>query len=152
MITQLATYLDESENFYFINVTTGGYGITTSGRFGSLTYLCGLLNSRLLDFFFKRISTNFHGGYFAANKQFIEQLPIRSIDFDRPRERQQHDAIVELVRSIIAAKKRNPEADTTELENDVNRRVYALYDLNEEEVGLIETLKVEDKLSKVSAQ
>ena len=28
MITHLAAYPDESGNFYFINVTTGGYGIT----------------------------------------------------------------------------------------------------------------------------
>ena len=57
-------------------MTTGGYGITTDGAHGSLAYLCGLLNSSVLNFFFKRVSTTFHGGYFAANKQFIEQLPI----------------------------------------------------------------------------
>ena len=26
MITELAAYLDRQDNFYFINVTTGGYG------------------------------------------------------------------------------------------------------------------------------
>lgn len=76
MITELSACLDTTDNFYFINVTTGGYGITTSGQHGSLAYLCALLNSPPLDFCFKRISTNFHGGYYAANKQFIERLPI----------------------------------------------------------------------------
>jgi hypothetical protein len=51
MITDLAAYLDRSDDFYFINVTTGGYGLTSDEATGSLSYLCGLLNSRLLDFY-----------------------------------------------------------------------------------------------------
>jgi hypothetical protein len=51
MITQLAAYLDRTDNYYFINVTTGGYGITINESWGSLAYLCGLLNSRMLDFY-----------------------------------------------------------------------------------------------------
>jgi adenine-specific DNA-methyltransferase len=76
MITTLSAYLDEREHLYFINVTTGGYGITAEKKGGDLKFLCGLLNSPVLDYFFKHVSTSFHGGYFAANKQFIAQLPI----------------------------------------------------------------------------
>ncbi|MHA1613439.1 MAG: Eco57I restriction-modification methylase domain-containing protein [Candidatus Thorarchaeota archaeon] len=78
MVTNLACYYDSNNHYYFVNVTTGGYGITSNGKFGSLSYLCGLLNSRLEDFYLKKISSNFQGGYFAANKQFIEKLPIPS--------------------------------------------------------------------------
>jgi adenine-specific DNA-methyltransferase len=78
MVTRLSAYLDLSDHYYFINVTTGGYGITTDPSKCSLGFLCGLMNSRVLDFYLKCISTNFHGGYFAANKQYIEQLPIAS--------------------------------------------------------------------------
>ena len=101
MITDLAAYLDRSDNYYFINVTTGGYGVTTDESRVSLTYLCGLLNSSLLDFYLKKVSTNFHGGYFAANKQFIEQLPIRIIDFSSPPDRSLHNGIVALVEHIL---------------------------------------------------
>jgi type I restriction-modification system DNA methylase subunit len=101
MITDLAAYLDRSDNYYFINVTTGGYGVTTDESRVSLTYLCGLLNSSLLDFYLKKVSTNFHGGYFAANKQFIEQLPIRIIDFSSPLETSLHNRIVALVEHIL---------------------------------------------------
>jgi hypothetical protein len=78
MVAKLGSYLDAVDELYFVNVTTGGYGLTIKDHQGSLSYLCGLLNSSVLDFFFKRVSTTFHGGYFAANKQFIEQLPIPS--------------------------------------------------------------------------
>jgi hypothetical protein len=79
MITRLSAYFDENEN-YFVNVTTGGFGVTVDKKHGSGKYITGLLNSSLLDWSLKRISTTFHGGYFAANKQFIERLPIPDSD------------------------------------------------------------------------
>lgn len=36
-----------------------------------------MLNSRLLDWYLQQITTRFHSGWFAYNKQFIEQVPIR---------------------------------------------------------------------------
>jgi hypothetical protein len=78
MITRLGAYLDVADHYYFINVTTGGYGITTQSAKCSLPLLCALMNSPVLDFVFKRVSTTFHGGYFAANRQYIDELPIAS--------------------------------------------------------------------------
>lgn len=75
MVTRLSAFLD-TDDLYFVNVTTGGFGIVSKECNLGLEYLCGLLNSQLLDFYLKRVSTNFRGGYFAANKQFIGQLPI----------------------------------------------------------------------------
>jgi hypothetical protein len=138
MITELGAYLDQADHFYFINVTTGGYGITSTDQRVSLPYLCALLNSRLLDFYFKRVSTNFHGGYFAANKQFIEQLPIRPIDFASASERAEHDALAGLVERILSAKRANPLADTSVLEREIDQRVYRLYALTSEEIQLVE--------------
>lgn len=76
MISELGAYLDLFDKFYFINVTTGGYGITALPERVSLHYLCALLNSPVLDFFLKRVSTTFHGGYFAANKQLSNIFPF----------------------------------------------------------------------------
>ena len=81
MITRLSAYLDSEDHYYFVNVTTGGYGILVDNEKVSLPYLTALLNSSLLDFYLKRVTTDFRGGYFAANKQYIEHLPIRIIDF-----------------------------------------------------------------------
>jgi len=151
MITELGAYLDLSDNYYFVNVTTGGYGITTGGAVGSLPYLCALLNSPLLDFYFKQISTNFVGGYFAANKQYIEQLPIRSIDFFDSSDKRRHDQIVDLVRQIQTTKREWTEAladrDVTFYEHksdslyrQINQLVYELYALSDGEIAFIESL------------
>lgn len=149
MITELAAYLDRSDNYYFINVTTGGYGITSDETSGSLAYLCGLLNSRLLDFYLKQVSTTFHGGYFAANKQYIEQLPIHPINFSNPDDKAHHDNVVSLVERIQELHKRlllakNPN-DRVQLEREIeatDRRidqlVYKLYGLTEAEMKIVE--------------
>lgn len=45
MVTDLAAYCDSNDNFYFVNVTTGGYGLTIDPSFGSREYVCALLNN-----------------------------------------------------------------------------------------------------------
>ena len=157
MITQLAAYLDNAEHYYFINVTTGGYGITTDGLSGSLAYVCGLLNSRVLDFYLKRISTNFHGGYFAANKQYIEQLPVRPINFSNPADKAKHDKMVTLVEQMLDLHKRlaatkNPN-DRTRIgsqidatDREIDRLVYDLYGLTDDEIAIVEGKGTEHKV------
>jgi hypothetical protein len=53
----------------------------------------------------------------------------------------QHQDQVEyiaLVGRILAAKKRNPEADTSALEREIDQLVYRLYGLTEEEIDVVE--------------
>ena len=153
MITNLAAYYDKNDNFYFINVTTGGYGITIDETMFSYLYLCGLLNSRLLNFYLKQVTTNFRGGYFAANKQFIEQLPIRTIDFSNPAEKPMHDNLVALVDNMLELQKKYHEARMDQdkelyerqiklVDAQIDRLVYDLYGLTEEEVRVVEGERV----------
>jgi hypothetical protein len=151
MITRLAAYPDENRNWYFVNVTTGGFGIISEDKGISLRYLAALLNSRLLDHLLKNISTSFRGGYFAANKQYIERLPIRRINFDDPAEKQQHDAIVTLVEEMLQLQKDYAQAERAkedrrhalkrhidEVDAAIDRLVYELYGLTEEEIKIVE--------------
>jgi len=148
MITNLAAYYDKNDNFYFINVTTGGYGITIDETMFRYQYLCGLLNSRLLHFYLKQVTTNFRGGYFAANKQFIEQLPIHTINFDDPAEKAQHDKLVALVESMLELQKKYHDARMEQdkelyerqikvVDAQIDRLVYDLYGLTEEEIMVV---------------
>jgi hypothetical protein len=149
MITRLAAYLDQDGSYYFINVTTGGYGIIVNDLSGGLTYLCGLLNSRLLDYFFKHVSTNFNSGYFAVNKQYIEQLPIRTIDLSAPEDIARHDQMVELVERMLELHERlagaKIERERTVIghqisatDRQIDRLVYELYGLTDEEIRIVE--------------
>ena len=45
---------------------------------------------------------------------------------------------MELVSQILSLKKSDPQADTSELGAEIDRLVYKLYDLTEEEINIIE--------------
>jgi deoxyribodipyrimidine photolyase-like uncharacterized protein len=97
-----------------------------------------LLNSRVVDFFFVRTAAPFRGGFRSANRQFIEQLPIRPINFTVPADRAEHDALVTLVERILKAKRADGAADTAALEREIDERVYRLYGLTAEEIKIVE--------------
>ena len=116
-----------------------------------MAYLTGLLNSRLLDHMLRSISTNFRGGYFTANKQYIERLPIRHIDFSDPADIPRHDRIVALAdgmlvlqRELVAAEKSLDDAQSdlsrriARVDREIDGLVYELYGLTEEEIKIVE--------------
>jgi hypothetical protein len=148
MITRLSAYYDPGKN-YFVNVTTGGFGVTVPPEHGDLRYFTGLLNSRLLDWAMKKVSTSFHGGYFAANKQFLVRLPIRALDLKDPKDKAQHDKMVSLVDSMLALHKQaalaksqahrgaiQRQIEATDAE--IDRLVYDLYGLTKDEIAIVE--------------
>lgn len=131
MVQHLSAMPDQNA-LYFVNVTTGGFGIRSNNKEYSHFFLTGLLNSKLLDWFFKNVSTNFRGGYYAANKQYIEQIPIVEPD------KEDKEKIEPIVDQILTAKEEDPEADTSEMEDEIDQLVYELYGLSEEEIGIVE--------------
>jgi type I restriction-modification system DNA methylase subunit len=80
MIKELTATVDES-GAYFVNVTTGGYGLGLDPESGiSREYLAALLNSELLSWALKRYSRAWRGDYFGARKRNLARLPIATPD------------------------------------------------------------------------
>jgi len=46
--------------------------------------------------------------------------------------------IITIVDNILTIKKKNPKNDTSALESEIDRLVYELYGLSEEEIAIIE--------------
>lgn len=129
MINRLQAVYD-STGAFFVNVTTGGYGLEIrAGLFPKSFsfphyYIVGLLNSRLLDHCMRHLSNHFHGGYYPANKQFLQHLPIKL-----PQNKDENKLacrIVEHVHEIIDAKVMLPnrslsDRERTDLERTVDR-------------------------------
>ena len=95
-------------------------------------YLLAVLNSKLLDWYFRLIGVERDGGYYEYKPMFIERLPIPQITADEQR------PFIRLVDNILAAKADDPAADTGECEAEIDQLVYGLYGLTEEEIGEIE--------------
>ena len=95
-------------------------------------YLLALLNSTLVDWYFRLIGVERDGGYYEYKPMFIERLPIPRITAAQQR------PFIRLVDEILEAKAADPDADTSYLEWDIDRLVYDLYGLTEEEDTAIE--------------
>ena len=95
-------------------------------------YLLAVLNSRLLDWYFRLIGVERDGGFYEYKPMFIERLPIPKLDATEQR------PFNRLVDRILKTRAANPEADTSEVETEIDRRVYELYGLTEEEIAAVE--------------
>ena len=112
-------------------------------------YLLGVIASRLLDFYLHSIASTKQGGYFEYKPMYLSKLPIRTIDFNNPKEKAMHDRMVGLVDQMIEAKKNLAAARTDrdkqfyerfceKLDRDIDELVYQLYDITPEERKIIE--------------
>ncbi len=75
LCARLRASADPHGGVYLDNVDVNGVLLEESGL--SLWKLLVLLNSRLLDWIFRRFSVPFRGEFFSANKQSIAPLPIQ---------------------------------------------------------------------------
>ena len=94
-------------------------------------YLLALLNSKLVDWYFRQIGVERDGGYYEYKPMFIERLPIPNISAAKQR------PLARLTEHILAAKAADPAADTGEAEAEIDRLVYALYGLTEAEIAAV---------------
>jgi len=138
--------LDEQGIYTF----TSGYGIILKSNIcESNKYILGLLNSKLLDFYLKKISTPIRGGFFRYFTQFLEQLPIRLIDFSNDKDKNKHDLMVQLVEQMlrlhqqlnqenVPSSKKIIQQQIKVIDKQINQLVYELYELTDEIIALIE--------------
>jgi len=130
------------------------YAIDSNDR-----YLLGFLNSRLFWWLIAQISIPFgvRAGEFRYRLiyQYMKQVPIRPINFDNPDDVAMHDKMVVLVERMLElnrkkAAEKNPgilqqlETQITATDRQIDQLVYKLYDLNDEEIALVEGRKREE--------
>src|SRR5680860_953696 len=72
---RLRVAVDPKGEIYLDNVDVNGIIPANDGP--SIWILASLLNSRLLDYLFRRGSVPFRGAFYSANKQFISWLPVK---------------------------------------------------------------------------
>ena len=95
-------------------------------------YVLACLNSRVLQFYY---CEKFKTDTDLFPKIRITQAKQLPIPIATPAQQQ---PIIALVEKILAAKKQNPQADTTAQEAEIDRLVYELYGLTDEEVKVVE--------------
>ena len=138
-------------------MASGGFSITINSD-AKLSPNCvlGLLNSRLLFWRLRSISNVFRGGWVTCTKQYVETLPIRKMDLSQEADKARHDHMVQLVEQLLALHQQLAAAkaphDRTVLQaqidatdRQIDRLVYDLYGLTEEETRIVEEATVARK-------
>ncbi len=136
----------------FCLMASGGFSISVLAPSLSPEFILGVLNSKIMFWYLLQISNVFRGGWITCTKQYVGQLPIRRIDFAKPTERAAHNGIVKLVQQILSLQGERqsvrPEEDLdrarsldrqiAQVDAEIDRRVYELYGLTEEEIKIVE--------------
>ncbi|MFZ1789825.1 MAG: TaqI-like C-terminal specificity domain-containing protein [Saprospiraceae bacterium] len=97
-----------------------------------LETILGVLGSKLASWYFRFTSNEFDALFPKIKIGEFRDLPI-------PRDLKKfYDALHLKVITILDLKKQDLQSNTTELENQIDQRLYHLYDLTEEEIKIIE--------------
>jgi hypothetical protein len=143
-IVQKATFAFDSKGYYSNDKTT----VIVSDDL----FLLGILNSKISDYVLRQTASTKQGGYFEQKPMYISQLPIHRIDFANPAEKSAHDEIVRLVTWMLALQKerqsvtpeeefdrvRNLEREIVRVDQEIDQRVYELYELSSDEIKIVE--------------
>ena len=111
-----------SADVYFITRKDAGF---------SLKYILALLNSKMYFLWL------YHKGKRKGEMLELYQKPLTEIPVKRVSAKEQKP-FVDLVDRILLAKQRDPVSDTTLLGQEIDRLVYVLYDLTEDEIAIVE--------------
>lgn len=133
---------------HFYGDTACGISLLPSVKL-NLIYVLGILNSKLMTFYYQRTTVPKANRYFIYKTMFLKDLPIRIINFADKDERILHDSMVELVETMLELHKRKAvakvPADREALERqiaatdaEIDRLVYELYGLKNEEINKVE--------------
>ncbi|MEO6685708.1 MAG: TaqI-like C-terminal specificity domain-containing protein, partial [Dyadobacter sp.] len=92
--------------------------------------LLGFLNSKLVWFYLNNTANGLRGAL-ALQSPYILALPFTE-------KLKNHLEISQIVNTVLESKQNNPQENTQTLETQIDQLVYALYELTEEEIAIVE--------------
>jgi adenine-specific DNA-methyltransferase len=122
--------VDDEAGFYCIDSVN--VALVKRQFIAKIWYLTGLLNSRLLNFFYREISQEAGRVLAQVKPQRIRVLPIAEA------KQEVESAITKLVMQIVRVKAKQSNGDTSALEREIDQQIYALYGLAPEEIKIVE--------------
>lgn len=104
-----------------------------------LNFLLALLNSKVIDFYYQKLVGE-SGRTFAQVKGVnLSVLPIKATTIES------QQLFIDIVDKILTLKKANPETDTSSLEAEIDKLVYELYDLTDDEIRIVEGREIDNE-------
>lgn len=126
-LEMIVAYSDSEHYFTQIGFSV----IPKDKQLTSVKYLVGILNSRLMNYFHT-------AKYLDSEKITFPKILIENCKQFPIKRAEEPIQIIDLVDKILEAKRLDPTANTIALEKEIDTMVYALYNLTEEEIAIIE--------------
>jgi len=115
-------------------------------------YLLGILNSKLNLFLFEQMLPKLRGGFFMPASVIFKEFPIHTINFSDPVDKTRHNTMVSLVERMLSLNKQRADVRTDHektlidrqieaTDREIDKLVYELYGLTEEEIRIVEGIK-----------
>jgi type I restriction-modification system DNA methylase subunit len=141
---------DSKSDFFFVGSGGGGggaYGITLKEK-GLYLYVLGILNSRIVSFFIKNTSSKFSGGFFAFNRQYIENIPIiisynvtKAKVEELVKKQMKNYASLNEIGDLKIDKRADLEKEIENVDKSLNEIFYKIYGITESERKIIEDVR-----------
>jgi len=138
-----------SDSSHYCLMASGGFSIRLeSVDVCDPLYVLGLVNSRLLFWYLRQISNRFRGGWITCTKQYFGRLPISIPNTASAEKRGRHDDLVGLVAQRVLLGQEGSqdcqgqhlvERDLAIIERHIDRLVYELYGLTDDEIAVVES-------------
>ena len=131
-------WIELSDRNKFCFTDSGEYTLNTSSMIvgPNLKALLGILNSSVVNFYFKFISNSSGMGTTQWRKYAVENIPVP--DFAKV-SKVLLSKLVDLVEKRLVLKMADHKAEALDLEKEIDRVVYAIYGLSPEDIELIES-------------
>ena len=120
---QLLCAYDDRGNYFLDTTNVSRY--ETWDKKTSLKYLCALLNSKVIN-------------YWYCNKYLMPTIGLYELHTIPIKKAKDENPFITIVDEIHLAKGKNPKADTSNLEQQLDEMVYKLYELTKDEIKIVE--------------
>ncbi|MCX6353764.1 MAG: N-6 DNA methylase [Candidatus Aureabacteria bacterium] len=115
----------------------------------NLRYVLALMNSKLLNFYYVNFLKSSKKVFSEIQAHQVEQLPFPSLDLSKKTDKEHYYGIIQKVEAMLEAKKQLAKAKTDKdktyyenkcagLDHQIDRLVYDLYGLTDEEIKIVE--------------
>jgi len=121
------SYVYDKNNLQFTGGGNGPYYSLLGNSDYSLFYILGILAHPLFEAMVKAGASEFRGEYYSHGKQFIENIPIKRIDFTDKGQKKRHDLIIKLVQQLIDAKVKLNKTRLTAKKDVLRRKLDFLF-------------------------
>jgi type I restriction-modification system DNA methylase subunit len=144
VLSREPAYVYDTHNIQFTGGGNGPYYSLISNSEYSPLYIMGILTHPVMEAMVRAGASEFRGAYYSHGKQFIENLPIRQIDFTKANEKKHHDDIVKTVEQLITARAAYKGVYNAAKKDVQKRRLDFLFKSLIEQVNTLYDLKGED--------